>query len=293
MFNKISYKYNLSVNSTMSHFISKWSVASVFNEWGLGRFEDGYDYGRGAMRICQTYGRVSRVADCIKELGYQVDITQSLSTGVFVIIGIFKTEYDGTLTYYYGEDKSKQIYDIYHGGTFRSLRDGSFDAEKLPLSGTRSIHQKLLESYTHYLALCRIYGDFQKYIQNIRTFGRELPQQTIKNLIDNGAHNNRLSDKNQYNQEGVSTIGNTLPNDIVEALRDFRSEMPSFTTEPDYEFYIPDSMIETKACPVSEDTMDMLSQDYSLDLNSTTCAGMQKQDNEMSCDSSSSDSDDE
>ena len=78
-----------------------------------------------------------------------------------------------------------------------------------------------------------------------------------------------------------------------QALRDFRSEMPSFTTEPDYEFYIPDSMIETKACPVSEDTMDMLSQDYSLDLNSTTCAGMQKQDNEMSCYSSSSDSDDE
>ena len=277
----------------MSHFISKWSVASVFNEWGIGRFEDGYDYGRGAMRICQTYGRVSQVADRINELGYQVDITQTLSTGVFVIIGIFKTEYDGSRTYYYGADKSKQLLAIYPGGTIRSLRDGSFDAEKLPLSGTRTIHKKLLQSYTHHLALCRIYGDFQKYIQNIQTFGRELPQQTIKNLIDNGAHNNRMSDKNQYNQEGVSTIGNTLPNDIVEALRDFRSEMPSFTTEPDYEFYIPDSMIETMACPVSEDNIHMLSQGYSLDLNSTTCAAVQKQDNGMCCYSSSSDSDDD
>ena len=95
------------------------------------------------------------------------------------------------------------------------------------------------------------------------------------------------------NDDDRHIIGNTLPNDIVEALRDFRSEMPSFTTEPDYEFYIPDSMIETMACPVSEDTMHMLSQDYSLDLNSTTCVGMQKQDNGMSCYSSSSDSDDE
>ena len=53
--------------------------------------------------------------------------------------------------------------------------------------------------------------------------------------------------------EGVSTIGNTLPRDIVQALKDFRSDDADFHKEPDYEFYIPDSMTELpEACPAQE-----------------------------------------
>ena len=67
---------------------------------------------------------------------------------------------------------------------------------------------------------------------------------------------NQKSARGEYDPErrpGVSTIGNTLPNDIVQALQDFRSDCPNFVREPDYECYIPPSMQETPdACPPPE-----------------------------------------
>ena len=72
----------------------------------------------------------------------------------------------------------------------------------------------------------------------------------MEQLIENGAYCNKFSEKkDSYNDNGVSTIGNTLPQDIVEALRDFRSEHDAFIREPDYEFYIPSSLLATNYCP--------------------------------------------
>ena len=66
---------------------------------------------------------------------------------------------------------------------------------------------------------------------------------------------------------GRSTLGNTLPSDIVEALREFQPPIPdavlyenefvlpdmNFFQEPDYEFWIPENMMELpNACPVAE-----------------------------------------
>lgn len=51
----------------------------------------------------------------------------------------------------------------------------------------------------------------------------------------------------------VSTIGNTLPADIVEALQTFTHACPSFFGEPAYEFYIPSCMVRLpEACPCAE-----------------------------------------
>ena len=53
---------------------------------------------------------------------------------------------------------------------------------------------------------------------------------------------------------GVSNIGNTLPSDIVEALRDFTHPDEGFFQEADYEFYIPEGMIPKlpDACPCGD-----------------------------------------
>jgi hypothetical protein len=237
--------------------MKKWSVASVFNEWGVGRFEDAYDYGRGIAHISQTYGHVTQVADCIRELSYQVDIEQSLLTGVFVIISISKMEDNGERTYYYGVNKSTDS-EVSSEGIFRTLRDGSFSSEKLPLIGRRTIYQKVFEKHCSQVMASKYYKNFPKYIQNVsEIFDIHFSEHDMKRCIDSGSHCHQESEqKCFYNVEGVSTIGNTLPNDIVNALRDFRSDTRDFTTEPDYEFYIPDTMCETTACPVSEMSVD-------------------------------------
>jgi hypothetical protein len=75
-------------------------------------------------------------------------------------------------------------------------------------------------------------------------------------LIEKGSHSNQISKDDQLMEtylQGVSTIGNTLPADIVEALRTFTSTDGLFVKDPDYEFYIPPSMRELpEACPCPE-----------------------------------------
>ena len=76
-------------------------------------------------------------------------------------------------------------------------------------------------------------------------------------LCDNGARSQKWEiDKERISAkwDGVSTIGNTLPSDIVEALQDFTHSDNKFFKEAAYEFYIPDSMIPQlpDACPCEE-----------------------------------------
>ena len=51
-----------------------------------------------------------------------------------------------------------------------------------------------------------------------------------------------------HENTGISTIGNVLPSDIVEALRDFRHDDSAFRTEADWEFYM-----GVMVCPVAEE----------------------------------------
>ena len=85
---------------------------------------------------------------------------------------------------------------------------------------------------------------------------RVMSSHKIKGLIDAGARCNKLTTSTieQY-LGGVSTIGNTLPSDIVYALQAFTSDDPNFRTEPEYEFFIPDAMQELITCPVAEEPM--------------------------------------
>jgi len=56
-----------------------------------------------------------------------------------------------------------------------------------------------------------------------------------------------------HENTGISTIGNVLPSDIVETLRDFRHDDIAFRTEVDWEFYM-----SIMACPVAEEASGVL-----------------------------------
>ena len=231
----------------MSNFLQKWSVASVFNEWGIARFEDAYDYGRGIRHISQSYWRVSQVAECIRKLGYNVDIERSIITGVWVIIGISKTDIHGEKTYYYGSD--------YSNSNTRNPREivRNLDHIDLPLVGKRTIYQKVFERHCSTGNAPNYFTNFSQYIQDISTlFDSFFNQLQFNHAIEYGSAYYKISPlSSTYYNDGASTIGNTLPHDIVYALQNFRTDAIDFTTEPDYEFYIPHSMV-LLACPGSD-----------------------------------------
>ena len=210
----------------MSEFYNKWSVASVFNCWGIARYEDAYNFiHEGRSYTTQSTYIVSNVALCIRNLGYEVKLGVSVITGNNYIVDIYKKNSQGEYVYYYGYwDRLRYRYER-------------------PLSGYKTIYQKVN------VIECGL--DHQKNLWDITTSFLS-DRESVDNLywlIDKGAVNNKYDE--EYTR-GISTIGNTLPNDIVEALRDFRSDDHNFITEPDYEFYIPESMKEIKACPVAE-----------------------------------------
>ncbi len=81
----------------------------------------------------------------------------------------------------------------------------------------------------------------------------EAEEKKLSKLIDDGSICNKNWENWDIWETGVSTIGNTLPNDIVQALQDFRSDCPDFVRNPDYEFYIPPCMQELpESCPPPE-----------------------------------------
>lgn len=239
----------------MTKFIEKWSVASVFNEWGMARFEDAYDCGFCAQLLCQTFGQASQVAECIGDLGYDVEIEKSFLTGLFIIKNISKTDDNGTCINYYGLNGTENELDWKANYT-------------MPLSGDRTINHKAVQdqhaarmffrNFQNYSGTSRDIKEDENYLHNIRpVFEEVFPEGTMEQLIENGVYCNKYSDKkDSYNDNGVSTIGNTLPQDIVEGLRDFRSEQSAFIREPDYEFYIPDSIAETTCCVADVDHVE-------------------------------------
>ena len=249
-----------------SNIYAEWSVASLFNKNRLLRYDpnaaeqEELDRNNSPVSISRiaTLGpcpdemeRVESVADCIRELGYIVRInTASRASGKCVISSIYKLKWDPT------SDSAWRKQIGYYGvgvGRLAHPRAGS-----RCLAGRRTIYEK-----------ANLYGVFPELLESeegvnkLRDISGEFTEQEIKTLIEDGSEANVLMDYlnqksvwGEYDavrRPGVSTIGNTLPADIVQALQDFRSELPHFVREPDYEFYIPPSMQETPvACPPPE-----------------------------------------
>ena len=245
---------------------AEWSVASVFNKNGRLRYdiaaalEAALVGNDSPVSISRTPAlpwpdekkRVDSVADCIRELGYIVKCRteQGVSRNQYIISCIYKWTCDPD-----GPWRPRQQ-TCYYGVAFCihpcDLRSNRF------LAGRRTIYEK-----------ADLYGVFPELLESeegenkLRDISGEFTEQEIKTLIEDGSEVNGLIDCSnhkssgaEYDPErrpGVSTIGNTLPADIVQALQDFRSDLPEFVREPDYEFYIPPSMQETPdACPPPE-----------------------------------------
>jgi len=245
---------------------AEWSVASVFNKNRLLRYDPNaaeqaeLDWNNSPVSISRiaTLGpcpdemeRVESVADCIRKLGYIVRCnTASRASGKIEISSIYKLKWDPT-----SDSAWRKQIGFYGVGVGRLAHPR---AGSRCLAGRRTIYEK-----------ANLYGVFPELLESeegvnkLRDISGEFTEQEIKTLIEDGSEANvqidYLNQKSvwgEYDAErrpGVSTIGNTLPADIVKALQDFRSDLPYFVREPDYEFYIPPSMQETPvACPPPE-----------------------------------------
>ena len=254
-----------------NNIYAQWSVATAFNKNGRLRYDPNaaeqreLDWNNSPISITHTPApqpdvessklwclvRVERVADCIRGLGYKVECRlASRASGKYVISSIYKW-FDGDSP---GAPRKKTCY--YGVGI---VADTSTALSSRTLSGRRTIYEKAnLERHSVFPRFTR-----QVVENNLHDISGEFTEQEIKTLIEDGAEANIVNDylnqksaRGEYDPErrpGVSTIGNTLPNDIVQALQDFRSDCPNFVREPDYEFYIPPSMQETPdACPPPE-----------------------------------------
>ena len=250
-----------------NNIYAEWSVASLFNKNRLLRYDpnaaeqEELDWNNSPISISRiaTLGpcpdekeRVESVADCIRELGYIVRInTASRASGKCVISSIYKLKWDPT-----SDSAWRKQIGYYGVGVCYALPHPR--AGNRCLAGRRTIYEK-----------ANLYGVFPELLESeegvnkLRDISGEFTEQEIKTLIEDGSEANvqidYLNQKSvwgEYDFErrpGVSTIGNTLPADIVQALQDFRSDLPYFVREPDYEFYIPPSMQETPdACPPPE-----------------------------------------
>ena len=250
---------------------AEWSVASVFNKNRLLRYDPNaaeqaeLDWNNSPVSISRiaTLGpcpdemeRVESVADCIRKLGYIVRCnTASRASGKIEISSIYKLKWDPT-----SDSAWRKQIGFYGVGVGRLAHPR---AGSRCLAGRRTIYEK-----------ANLYGVFPELLESeegvnkLRDISGEFTEQEIKTLIEDGSEANvqidYLNQKSvwgEYDAErrpGVSTIGNTLPADIVKALQDFRSDLPYFVREPDYEFYIPPSMQETPvACPPPEPTNNL------------------------------------
>ena len=234
----------------------RWSVASVFNPYGMYRYAAAAEVATRSTRARD--GRWQRddqstkaasVADCIRTLGYTVVCGWTEESGRYVIISI-----QNDTGFCYGSCGNE----ICNHCPFEHRRSYRY------LAGYRTIYEKIdnmqLKPRTRHLTQGTVFMPARRlrdlWYGRLENISEEIPLPEMKELIDNGCISNMFrggSSSSSY-VEGVSTLGNTLPPDIVEALQSFRSDDADFHREPDYEFYIPDSMQLPPACPVSEDS---------------------------------------
>lgn len=244
----------------MTDFNKGWSVASVFNVYGLHRYSTVEMLSNTHRRPAQLRDiddqstKAASVADCIRSLGYTVKCCWTEESGRYVIWSI-----QNDTGFCYGS-RGREIYNhcpFEHQQSFRYLASHRTIYEKVDNMQLKPRTRHLTQG-TVYMPARRLRDLWRGRLENI---SGEIPWPEMKELIDNGCISNMFrggSSSSSY-VEGVSTLGNTLPPDIVEALKSFHSDDANFNREPDYEFYIPVSMRELHmelppACPVSEDS---------------------------------------
>ena len=209
-----------------------WSPSTVFNRFGSLRCEDEYRSNSG-WRMALTCA-TEKIAKRIEQLGYAVTCGYG-GNGGWIILAIHKHSSKAL-------PGGKLVY-----GIMNSRSESQAQRER-SLSGNRTIYEAAK-------AFCpeKFTGDYSNLRRSIDGVFTE---KKIKDLIERGSRSNQISKDDQLMEtylHGVSTIGNTLPADIVEALRMFTSTDESFVKDPDYEFYIPPSMQELpEACPCQE-----------------------------------------
>ena len=240
----------------MVDFNKGWSVASVFNVYGLHRYStvemlsNAHRRSRHLRWLDNQSTQAASVADCIRSLGYTVECCWTEESGRYVIRSIRKDEFcygaRGSLIYNHCAEE--------HQRSFRYL------------AGHRTIYEKVdnmqLEPRTRHLTQGTVYVPARRLQDlprhRLENIGGETSWNEMKKWMDDGCISNMYKEgRSSSYVEGVSTLGNTLPPDIVEALKSFRSDDDHFVEEPDYEFYIPDSMKELHmqlppACPAQE-----------------------------------------
>ena len=235
----------------MKTLCKQWSVATAFNQWNMWRSRKQYQQ---ILQECREFdlepgevveliqvnevNNVESVANCIRDLGYEVDCGFS-ELGSYIILCIYNDTYKG-----FGKPLK-----LYYG-----TKSMCYDDEQLInhryLSGDRTVYESVMNLAPEvFRRNCTVL---------LRDSSSIITEQKMKNLIDNGCIKN-LQPFATYTEKyfsGASTIGNTLPSDIVYALKNFTSDSRDFVKEPDYEFYNPEDMIEIPAaCPLAEDSM--------------------------------------
>ncbi len=217
----------------MTHY-NFWSPSTVFNRFGSFRCDEEYRRNTG-WRMTLTCA-TEKIAKHIEQLGYVVVCGYGCDGG-WIILSIHRHSSKAL-------PGGKLVYGIMnsYSGTARWERQ---------LSGNRTIYEAAK-------AFCpeKFTGDNSNLRRSVDCV---FTDKKIKDMIEKGSHSNKISKDDQLMEtylHGISTIGNTLPADIVEALRTFTSTDNMFVNDPDYEFYIPPSMQELpEACPCPEESL--------------------------------------
>ena len=226
-------------NNAIATIYSRWSVASSFNSWGMWRFENSNEEGGHVAAVIKN---VDSVANCIRELGYEVDCGFCNGAGTYIIMCIYRDTSEGS-----------GIPEMFYYGTKFSCSVGEHLNHHRTLAGHRTIYEAAKNFVPEVFS-----ADNINLLEDISSI---LTEKKIKTLIHNGSTSTIPASRERAPWfcpekyiNGVSTIGNTLPNDIVNALENFTSDCHYFVKEPAYEFYIPEFMLDCidMACPVAE-----------------------------------------
>ena len=220
----------------------RWSVASVFDVYGMYRYAaaemlaNEHRMPHQVHAIYDQSTKVTSVADCISALGYTVRCCWTEESGRYVIWSI-----QNDTGFCYGS-RGSEIYNhcpFEHQQSFRYLASHRTIYEK--------IDNKQLKPQTRHLTQGTVFMPARRlrdlWCGRLENISGEIPWSEMKELIDNGCISNMYNEGSSY-VEGVSTLGNTLPPDIVEALKSFHSDDANFNKEPDYEFYITNQIMK-------------------------------------------------
>ena len=196
--------------ANMAYYNRVWSVASVFNEYGMFRYKKTFNREYvwrtnfdEKQAIDEQRINVESVADCIRRLGYTVRCETTEDSRRYIIMSISKQKF-------------------YYGGTTNVNCVSHYQQ----LSGKRTIYEKAIEIDEALYKIWCEQGLCRSRCYNLRDISGEIAQKKIKSLIEDGSLWHKNIHTYDIYEQGVSTIGNTLPSDIVQALQDFTSESP-------------------------------------------------------------------